>query len=309
MSEETTKNQQGDKLGDNISPKGVSSIRTYKNDLVDISQNKDQSLAHLVLKAQERKRQESYSEKVTVKDKATTKRVFLSSLILVVISIALVSTAYLLVKKPGLSSLSEQLIDSPIIADSHHTFNTNLISNEDFIDNVSSYLLTLNLQKGQIEHLYITDQIVSTKDSEMSLLTTQSFINLWENDISPLLSRSLNPDKYMFGVYSRLTDGQQSRFIIFKSNNFDSTFAGMLDWEDSMFFDMQNILNLSFDIEKKDFADELILNKDVRILKSIKEENLLMYSFTDRDTLVITSDKETFGAIIDHFKLPAPNLQ
>ena len=80
----------------------------------------------------------------------------------------------------------------------------------------------------------------------------------------------------------------------------------MLSWETNMFFDLQELFNLDFSIEKNKFTDELLMNKDVRILKSIEDETLLIYTFADQQTLVIADNAETFRALINRLELPVP---
>ena len=308
MEEETTNNsnQQSDNKG--FSQPSVSTIRTYKTDLIDVVQNEDQSLAQLVLKSQERKRREDYNKSLVDEYRETTKRTFYTSTLIVLLSITVITAAYIFVQKPGLSNLSEQILEAPIIADSYHNFNAKIILSNFLADDVAEYLKTAHIKRGSIQHFYLTTDIIQSAKSEMQTLDVKSFFELWSNNTPPLLIRSLSPESYMLGVHIRKSDGKPSRFMVFNTENYNNSFAGMLIWENNLLADIQELYSIEYSYGKDDFIDSVISNTEVRLLENINGEPLIIYAFTDKQTLVITDNEETFIEIVHRLEIPIPKI-
>ena len=94
-----------------------------------------------------------------------------------------------------------------------------------------------------------------------------------------------------------------------KIDFFDNAFAGMLRWEDFMADDMFPLFaidGVDKSIREKKFKDLVFRNQDIRILTDAQDQILLVYSFPDRQTLIITTDIETFDEIINRLNTPKP---
>lgn len=112
---------------------------------------------------------------------------------------------------------------------------------------------------------------------------------------------------FLFGIH--IFDGNQP-FLIFKPDTYETSFAGMLSWESSLPFRLGRALrpatdwtNASSTLASISWTDTIINNKDVRILRSKEGKTLLLYSFIDRETLVITTNEQTFAEIIRRVSL------
>jgi hypothetical protein len=113
------------------------------------------------------------------------------------------------------------------------------------------------------------------------------------------LSRSFD-DRYMIGVYSFDTNAP---FIILKTNSYQNSYAGMLKWEKEMPSDLKFLFNLPTDTTNEGglFKDEEYKNKDLRIIRGRDGKSVLLYSFIDRKTLIITTDENVFSAILGKY--------
>lgn len=102
---------------------------------------------------------------------------------------------------------------------------------------------------------------------------------------------------YMLGVYSYDTN---EVFMIIKIKDFASAYSGMLKWEKDMPKDLTRVFGLAPELiaTTSPFLDEAIKNKDLRILKDFAGKTQLLYSFIDKETLVITKNEGIFSAII-----------
>jgi hypothetical protein len=114
----------------------------------------------------------------------------------------------------------------------------------------------------------------------------------------PALTRALN-DRYMIGVYAFETN---EPFIILTTNDYPASYAGMLKWEGTLKEDVGVFFSRAHNATTSlAFEDEALRNKDLRILKNEKGEVVLLYSFVDRNTLIITSNEKIFTAVLGKY--------
>ncbi|MEQ1561401.1 MAG: hypothetical protein ABL899_01605, partial [Nitrospira sp.] len=160
-------------------------------------------------------------------------------------------------------------------------------------------------------------QIVLLRDSFKSPINSVRYINTGNatgtpTDVTELLSiitpqmpgslsRSFEKE-YMLGVYSLDTD---EVFMIFKTKDFASSYSGMLEWEKTMVKDIGSLFEIDPNTASSTtFFDEEMQNKDIRALKeNAGSKTILLYSFIDRETLVITKSERILSAIIGKYQI------
>ena len=117
---------------------------------------------------------------------------------------------------------------------------------------------------------------------------------------SPRLVRTLD-DRFVIGVY----DGKKpAAFLLLKTNDFDTAFAAMLDWEYTMSGDLSPFFGMALPGTK--FGDVLVQNKDTRLLKDRTGATALLYAFPNTETIVITTSEAAFLEIFN--RLAASNV-
>lgn len=98
---------------------------------------------------------------------------------------------------------------------------------------------------------------------------------------------------------TRLTFGGYSGsepFIVMKFNSFDTVFAGMLAWERDIVTDLAPLF------PNKTVAtviDSRVNNRDVRVFIGSGGEDVLVYGFTDKNTLLITTTRSLYTTIAE----------
>jgi hypothetical protein len=112
------------------------------------------------------------------------------------------------------------------------------------------------------------------------------------------LIRTLDP-LYSTGLYHA---EEYIPYIIFKTNSYEAAFASMIQWEPAMLDDLSpyfsHINSSSTPLSGGTFTDIDIRNKDVRIMRDqATNKALLMYSFPDKNTLIITTDEDALKEI------------
>ncbi|TSC67322.1 MAG: hypothetical protein CEO19_282 [Parcubacteria group bacterium Gr01-1014_73] len=109
--------------------------------------------------------------------------------------------------------------------------------------------------------------------------------------------RALAPD-FVFGFHIL---GQPEPFLILKASAYDFAYAGMLRWENYFAADLGSIF-LSTTTPSNLFEDKIIYNKDARVLRGADGAIRLLYSFNDKNTIIITTNEITFKNLVDRLR-------
>lgn len=151
----------------------------------------------------------------------------------------------------------------------------------------------------------------------------------WRMEIAPLLQliaphasdeflRTLNPN-YVLGIH--VFDGNQA-FLILTTSAYEQTFAGMVAWEVNMRADLlplfdrrprprtpTELLSTSTlpSVINTGFVDMVIENQDARVLKDADGNIVLLWTFINQNTLVITSNERTLAELVSRIR-NAPTL-
>lgn len=127
--------------------------------------------------------------------------------------------------------------------------------------------------------------------------TTEETMTMLALKTEPALNRSIKEITFM------LIDNQPA--IVLKVSAYDSTFGGLLLSETVLSSELAPLFGETVSATYKvgvgtvppEFVDELADNHDVRVLKDEMENERLVYGFTDQNTVIITTNKETFTSL------------
>ena len=97
-------------------------------------------------------------------------------------------------------------------------------------------------------------------------------------------------------------------FLVFKTNYYQNTYAGMLSWENTLMEDIGSIFTppevavvaeTSDQVlgRNKNFEDIVVKNRDTRALRNQDGKIIFLYSFPDKNTLVLTTNADTLEKI------------
>ena len=99
-------------------------------------------------------------------------------------------------------------------------------------------------------------------------------------------------------------------FIVLSVQSFDTALSGMLAWEPAISADLSpwfgSVVTNSFDpnartvdqVREAFFTDTIISNRDVRVLVDETRSERIIYSFIDRNTILITTSRATFDTVL-----------
>lgn len=137
---------------------------------------------------------------------------------------------------------------------------------------------------------------INTTKSETASADVSMLLRLLGPNMPASLERSFE-NRYMLGIYAFETN---EPFLILTTKDYPSAYAGMLRWEKDMPDDLGKMFSIPDNTSSTTpaFSDESIRNKDLRILKDQSNKTVLIYSFIDKNTLVITKNESIFNAIL-----------
>ncbi len=297
------------------------SIRTYESDMAEILAKKNTSVVKMVVA--ENKKTEGVE---VIKNKNTSKvgkNILKSIISLIFLGAGITGGYYLYLKsplaiKPIIKSVNK--IPSIITPNIQKIVPIKSLNKQEFLESLIEGISENTIDSGKIIELVPVQGNITTVSSTTEIengvkITASKFVNSLDFDMTDTLKRSLT-DKWMFGIYG--ADGEKVPFIILTNNFFQNAYAGMLKWEESMpdelaiLFDYKNrayntesFVTASttsyFNIQGR-FQDKIIRNRDIREFTNNAGEMLVLYSFLDKDTIVISTSESIISAIIERIE-------
>lgn len=282
------------------------SLRTYQGDIAQFIQSKDKSIADIAIKNREVKEkqiEEHVEEKqeisninfLTAKTPFTKAKsaspnflIYTLGIFLGVGSLAIISyIAYIHFKNvPIAVSISDNTI---IRSEKSINLDAATLTRDTFFTAISEAENNADYKRG-----ITAANIVDTNKNPIS---TKDFMDKIGLHLPSALDRSLGSN-FIAGVYG---DGLKSQFfIVFKVNDYGIAFRDMLAWENEMPEDFAPILNLASSTQYG-FKDLIVKNKDTRALTSDDGVTMLLYTFLDQNTILITKSDTALSALVNSF--------
>jgi hypothetical protein len=151
-------------------------------------------------------------------------------------------------------------------------------------------------------------QIYPIADGETAAVPTSRFMFVLDPRAPASFLRNLD-EQMMFGSFQGNVP-----FFIFKTKQFDTAFAGMLDWEQYMSADLTPLfgdpVTYTLDVSLRTigqsrsafFVDDTFNNIDTRILYDETGTERIVYAFLDRETLIITTSTAMLSEAISRMR-------
>ncbi len=252
------------------------------------------------------------------------------SILLILLGVGAVAGFYFLQKtppKPAAAPASELTI---IPYDTKETISTADLGRESLLQKLNAIRRGAPIADGSVHYVELTSGATSTIP-----ISTNDLFSILNTNIPGNAIRAFGPN-FMFGFYG--INGNQP-FILISLNSFENAYAGMLEWEKDMNTDVGAIFSPSAvaltqyvpintpavastsgvknviatgttavttianlgPASDSQFGDVTIQNKDARVLKNSRAETILLYSFINQNTLLITSNESVLSAMIGKF--------
>lgn len=273
----------------------LKAVRTYKSDLANTIKEQKTSVVGAI--TAEIEKDEDLEKFATAKDKARPyiKYALLTGTgFLIIIGIALI-LYFTLIYGEDRDVLPPEVFPSFIFTEKQEKVDLTGTDKRSALRVLSDKKELVFVSLNEVELLHLVDADI--------IFSAQKFFTHINARVSGAFLRSLDDDMNL-GVH--VFNGNQP-FLILKTNFYENSFAGMLQWERYMNEDLAPLFGPVVAIKQGTttatlfgssfFTDKIFKNKDTRILKD-GEKTILMYSFVNRDTLLITTNESTFEEIL-----------
>ncbi len=261
-------------------PNKLTPLRTIKTDMARAVRDEGLSLSKIATLSQER----GHNDESVVTNERSQTVLIISIILVLAVSGGLIG--WFFISQPS----APVVIENPIPASFSKILqaDNNRSVEATSLDTVSRAREALELtaekkdEQGGLINIYFT--------KNKTVLTLLKFGQTLGLNLPEELTRHLQ-DNFVFGVYD--TGEVRSRFLIFKTSFFAQAWSAMLDWERYMASDIGPLLKTASN-NKSTWTDKAIRNKDARVQRDAEGNTILVYSFIDEQTLLITRDEETF---------------
>ncbi|MDD2935091.1 MAG: hypothetical protein PHX25_01310 [Candidatus Pacebacteria bacterium] len=274
----------------------MKTIRTYKSDVVEEMKKQKSSLTSMVLAEKDKQQKQG---KFVPKIKPNKKMFILLGGTFLVLAIGF--AGYLFIK-PNTGNENQEITiqqTSTLILPNY--------KREIYVDRVKRDNIITALQKEKAETSiplgYVIQFFLTTEDKTKSfviedepdyklLVTAESFFDGIESKIPNSLIRNLGQE-FIIGYHSSLGNNP---FLILKVKSYNNVFAGMLEWEKTMYRDLSPVFvkdGSKMSLDNNPFKDVVVSNRDVRAILNSAGKIELAYSFPNPETLIITNNETT----------------
>jgi len=293
--------------------KSFSSLRTYEDDIARVLRNSNASVVKIREAEVKRKEQigDDKEQKFIIPEKITSKTnwkiIFIGLLVvlLVISGIILIKFAFDSINKEPLPA---DVSGGVLEADSFFLVNQKRAIN--ITDkNRNALIAELGVLRGgtvgplgSITQLFFQETLAGVE----SITTFGKMLDAFEVTAPNVLIRNIDPN-FVYGIH--VFEGNQP-FLVLKTSSYGHAFAGMLDWEKTLEKDMKGIIiptntasrvtaSTTVELLKKHiFKDKVILNRDTRLIAEDSGDIIMLYSFVNADTIVITTNEDTLKEIV-----------
>ena len=173
-------------------------------------------------------------------------------------------------------------------------------SREKIVEKIRSHVQALSVPQNEVRVIPIV--------LDGKTITTTELLEEIEASVPAALLRALGTEPVL-GVHG-FRGGQP--FLLFSVHSYDHAFDGILSWEPNLLrevgplfgISVRNILgrvaSTTSDILENTLTikDVIIRNKDARVVLGPGEEKIFLYSFLDKETLVLTTNTDTLQFLI-----------
>jgi len=289
-------------------------IRTFQSDVAETLKKQKTSVIQMVLAEQKKK--------YTTAEEASPKQpkniaLIIVSLTLVFIGVSISGFAawrYVQTQQEEAEQTKNLSgIPSLIITEEKKGIDITGLTRDRIARAISGEINSVNIRLDTIEQIYLVRDVTNAADSSLTppsiqaLVQTSEFWNALESGMPEALLRALAQD-FFIGV--RSFNGNQP-FIILRADYFESAFAGMLRWEQSLARDVLPLFGTRTtpELVTRPFVDVVIRNQDYRALRDEEGNIVLLYIFHDKNTVVIATADETIKEVIDRLNRSVQGVQ
>lgn len=172
-----------------------------------------------------------------------------------------------------------------------------------------------SLSLGLMSRFYLGVAVPIDNKVTYTLVPASELLSVLAPNMPEALLRSVSNNPYLLGFHA--FDGNQA-YLIVKVDSYEQAFSGMLSWEAAISRDLSPLFTrkvrphipeekiatssiattTTIQLLPTGFVDRVVENHDSRVIQNETGDILLLWTFLDKDTLVITTNEYTLREII-----------
>lgn len=278
-------------------PDHVVALRTYSTDLAEAMRKNDGSVVQIALMEDARRRQDAKAVNPTSKKNLTF---IILGIIFIIIAGGAIGFAIYKTRTPDpvipeKPTLPPALVQSDEVA----LLDTTGKPAVEIVRALRAVVDAGNARTGTVKNIIPVTVSGTTKLP----LGSAQFLSAIVAHTSSAFSRTLT-NALMLGTYEYDTP---HLFIVLSSTAHDYMYTGMLEWEPKMLGDLGPLFGLDITSDQIrsslgfPFQNSIVENRDVRAIYDTQNNLLILYSFLDQNTVVITHDAKTLIETVRRF--------
>jgi hypothetical protein len=291
----------------------IRQLETYQGDIESVVEKKKVSVVSIAAAEAERRAKEIKVSPITAEASSTAKFLIVGlGILLLACAVGVLSFVYL---RPASTTPVATTGAAPFIyVDSAEAVTLEQGDTpQEAMQTLEAAKESVHLSLGLIEELAPVE--ASSTGGTPILLSASDFISTLTPYAPDELLRTLSPT-FLLGVHSY---DENEAFLILQTDSYDTAYAGMLAWESTMMQDLSPLFvrhpsiplqttsasSTATSTAPTTFVDQVVDNHDARVLLDAQGNILLLWTFLDKQTLVIANNSATLGEIISRLTVPA----
>jgi len=268
-------------------------IKTYRDIATGALEGNPTSLAKMII--MEKKKRER-KEKRSVNNPKNMFMVIVSVVlsILGVISITAIFIFINVKKENDLEMKKVHNIISSINYDYKKIVN---IDKDDFKDVLKDGVKNSTLPIGGIKNIFLTKD---GKNGYVQQIFAREFLISLDTRVPEQFIRNLRR-KFSIGIVN--TGVENKPFMVFETDNVDTSFLNLQTWEKSVLFDMGELFNVNRKYYTYSFESVRLFNQELRVILNDSGEVVFGYVFLNDNKILFFTDIRTLKIILERDKV------
>ena len=269
-------------------------VETFASDMADVLENDQGGLIKKIIEGEEAREK----EKKNSSPESKRNKIFLATSILLLFAGAALLFYFWAGRPGGTVEIAPEF--TPLIFTDKSTFvEVAGLKRQEIIQSVLNQTKPTGLKRTGIVAAYLTQN-----GEKVGL---RQFLSLLKMSFTPEANPILVSDSFLMGRINVQNEAagteEKGFFILLKARSAGDIFDSLRAWEEKMFYDLHDFFGISLTSDKnylltKDFEDNVVENKNARVLSDNEGNLVFLYAFADNTSVVITDSPEAVREII-----------
>lgn len=301
----------------------VQPIQTYKGDIESLIKDKNVSVVNIAA-AEAEKRARVAAAEASPPEESSKLGLFIRNVLMIFGGVALIAATigiglFIYFRLTATVQIPQDT-PAPFITVDKTTVITlpqSTLTHQTLVTDLTRAVQESTVSLGLIERLLPAAETIEGEEKIHAVIPPQLFLPILAPAIPEELVRTLQKE-FLLGIH--MFDGPQA-FLILHTDSYEHAFAAMLAWERTMRDELLPLFNRTprprtpQETEttstatstlpiRTQFVDKIVENRDTRAVLNQPGDLLLVWTFLDRNTIVITTNEYTLREIITRLSAP-----